>query len=118
MTRKRLLGIIVGLILLIIMFGSLYISGMRSDAYTTSIGFISSSEAFKESIGELETSRLALLGYAIRYHGPNGDADYKICVTAKKGKGAVYLHLQKDTGVWSVIKANLVLENGATVKLL
>ena len=119
MNYQRLLTIIhTTSILLIIMFVGLYISGLRCGAYAASVKFIQNNETFRDSIGELLTDRLAFLGYSVSFHGPNGKADYKICVTAKNGKGDVYLSLQKDTGVWSVIKANLVLGNGTTVKLL
>lgn len=109
--------IVIVTIFLTIVFGGIYTFVKRSEAYETAIVFIRENEIFKRHLGDLESERLAFLGYSIRYSGSSGHADFKIYVTAKNGDAIVNLHLKKDLGLWTVIKGNFIFENGKIIML-
>jgi hypothetical protein len=117
--KNKLLTIIfITIILIFCFFGGLYIVGTQGEAYKFAVKFIGDNRAITDSIGQLKDSRLAFFGYSVRYSGPHGNAEYKIIVTGEKGKGTVYLNLEKSVGIWEVIKGNLVLEDGVSIPIM
>lgn len=110
--------IITSLILLICFFVSLYIVGVRSEPYSVALRFIDNNKTILETIGSLESRRLAFFGYSVRYKGPRGHAEYKILVKGEKGEGIVYIELEKSVGIWKVIRGNFVLDNGKAISLV
>ena len=117
--KNKVLSIIfITIILIFSFFGGLYILGTQGEAYKFALRFINGNSTVMNNIGLLRSSRLAFFGYSLRYSGPHGNAEYKIIVTGEKGKGTIYLNLEKSAGVWEVIKGNLVLENGESISLM
>lgn len=110
--------ILITIILIVCFFSGLYILGTQNEAYKFALRFINSNMTVMNSIGSLKSSRLAFFGYSIRYSGPHGYAEYKILVTGERGKGTVYLNLEKSAGVWEVKKGNLVLEKGVSIPIV
>lgn len=117
MKNKVLSIIFITIILIVCFFGGMYILATQGEAYKFALRFINDNTTVMSSIGSIKSSRLAFLGYAVSYSGPSGYAEYKILVTGENGKGAVYLNLEKSAGVWEVIKANLVLEDGVAIPI-
>lgn len=119
MKRKNKVLIIIAITvgLIVCFWGGLYIFGTQSEAYKFAVKFIGDNKAVMNSIGPLKNSRLSLFGYSVRYNGPHGNAEYEIIVAGEKGKGTVYLNLEKSAGVWEVIKGNLVLEDGMSIPI-
>lgn len=116
--KSKILTIIaITLILIVCFIGGLYVLGTKGEAYKFAVKFIDDNPTVLNSIGPLKRSRLAFFGYSVRYSGPHGYAEYKIFVTGEKGKGTVYLNLEKSAGIWKVIKGNLLLETGAYIPL-
>jgi hypothetical protein len=119
MKKRKLISIIaVTVIILISFFSVLYVIGIRSEPYAVAIDFIRSNTVITERLGELEYIRLAFFGYSVRYHGPNGYAEYKIYVIGNAAKGTVYLDLIKSVGIWDVVKGNLLLADGTSYSLM
>lgn len=118
MRKKKVLTIIaITIILIACFFVGLYVLGTHSEPYKFAVKFINDNPKVTNSIGPLKDSRLAFFGYSVRYSGPSGHAEYKIFVTGEKGRGTVYLNLDKSAGIWDVTKGNLLLENGASIPL-
>lgn len=110
--KKKMLAIFSTTIILIFCFFiGLYILGIRGDAYQSSLEFIDNNKLVSENIGKITNRRLALFGYSVRNKGPHGHAEYKILVKGTKGKGTVYLTLEKSAGVWRVTQGNLIPDN-------
>lgn len=110
--------IITSLILLICFFVSLYIVGVKSEPYSVALRFIDNNKTILETIGSLESRRLAFFGYSVRYKGPRGHAEYKVLVKGRKSKGKVFLELEKSAGEWKVLKAKLKLNNKQIINLI
>ena len=119
MKRKKKVQTIIAItiILMVCFFASLYVLGTQGEAYKFAVKFINDNPKVSNNVGPLKSSRLAFLGYSVRYSGPSGHAEYKIFVTGEKGRGAVYLNLEKTAGIWEVKKGNLVLENCESIPL-
>ena len=118
MINKKIFTIIaITLILIIGFFIGLYIIGIRSEPYFVALKFIDSNKTVFEEVGTLKSRRLAFFGYSVRYNGPQGYAEYRVIVKGDQDEGEVYLELEKTTGVWKVVSANLKLDNKRTVNL-
>lgn len=116
--KKNLLTIlIIALILVVCFFVGLYILGSNNEAYKFAVKFIDRNSSIIDNIGPLKSHRLSLFGYSVKYNGPHGYAEYNIMVTGERGKGEVYLNLEKDAGEWKLIKGNLVLSNKMIIPL-
>lgn len=119
MKRRKMLKIsIITAILLIVFFAVLYIMELRSEPYNFALKFINTDKTISENLGLLKSRRLAFFGFAVRYSGPRGHAEYKILVKGEKGEGEVYLQLEKSVGIWRVVKGNLVLDDGRAISLV
>lgn len=110
--------IITTIFLLICFFVGLYILGIKSEPYHFALNYIDNNETVAATIGKLKSRRLAFWGYSVRYSGPRGHAEYKILVKGERDNGKVYIDLEKSTGQWSVLKANLKLNNKPIINLL
>lgn len=90
---------------------------MKSEPYDFVVKFIRNNSYLYNNIGKLKRIQLTFFGYLIRYEGPHGYAEYKISVEGEKAKGKVYVNIEKIAGIWEIIKANLILNNGQTILL-
>jgi hypothetical protein len=115
--RRLPVMVVVMSLLLIIFFVVIHIFAQRTEAYKAAVIFIQENEVFKSHLSDLESEKLSFSGYHIMNSGSSGHADFKINVTAKNGIGSVYLNLKKGVGVWTVVRANLILENGTVITL-
>lgn len=116
--KNKVLTIIFTTVILIVCFSiGMYVLGTNVEPYKVAVKFINDSPKVSSSIGPLKSCHLAFFGYSVRYHGPSGHAEYKIFVTGEKGRGTVYLNLERLVGIWEVKKGNLLLENGVAIPL-
>ena len=105
------------LVVVVIFFTALYVLGTYSEPFRVSLNFIDHDRTVSEELGQLRSKRLSILGgYSVRYQGPSGQAEYAISVRGEKGRGVVYLKLEKDVGQWTVLQARLV-HAGKTISL-
>ncbi len=117
MKRKVLSIITITLILIICCFCGSYVLATQGEPYKFAVKFINDKSTVTNKIGLLKNYRLAFWGYSVRYRGPHGYTEYEIVVAGEKGRGNVYLNLEKSAGNWEVIKGNLVLENGESIPI-
>jgi hypothetical protein len=116
--RKKIATITsIAVLLVVAFFSGLYLLGISSEPYAFAVEYIDSNDVIIKHLGEIESRRLALFGYSVRYKGPRGHAEYEIKVCGKSKKGKVYLELEKAAGQWRVTRGNLVMETGANVSL-
>jgi hypothetical protein len=116
---KRLVRIaLVALCLVAALYAALYVVGVRSEPYAVSIKFISGNEVVSQQIGHVVDTSLALAGFSISYHGPDGLAKFQINVVGSTGKGVVFAELERNLGEWKVAKARLRLPDGTAVNLV
>lgn len=108
MNKKLRIILITTVSLILIFFISLYMVVINSEPYSFAKKYVSNNDIVKEKLGNLTNISLAYFGYNVSYTGPNGVAKFKIKVTSKKGKGTVYISLDKESGKWNVKHAKLV----------
>lgn len=101
-----------------LMFSSLYIYGIKSEPYKIATNYIKQSEEIRKTLGSLISCRLAIFGYSVRYSGPNGIANYEIVVKGEKRNASVYINMKKSVGIWEILKANMITEDGETISLI
>ncbi len=53
----------------------------------------------------------AFFGYSVNYSGPKGNAEFEVVVSGDNKNGIVNVSLRRRTGVWTIIAANLRVEN-------
>lgn len=117
MQKKRILRIgIITLFLVSLFFISLYVYAIRSEPYAAAVNYLTQSDEIRESLGPMTSFRLPFLGYSVRYDGSHGNAEYKIIV--KSERADIYLTIEKSVGVWEIVEANMVLENGEIISLI
>ena len=116
--KKMFVAIVTTLILLVCFFAGLYLLGIKSEPYRFALKFIDDNQAIIDKVGKVKNRYLAFFGYSVRYRGPSGHADYKIVIKGEKGKGTVYLKLEKSIGKWKVLQANLELTDDKIISLI
>lgn len=117
-TRKKLVGVIFAtLVLVLAFFCVLYVIGSNSEPYQKAEAFIFSSPEIKQQLGQVESARLAFLGYTVNYHGSDGNAKFQIVIAGENRKALLFTELKRKLGEWTVITARLVREDGHTVNL-
>lgn len=104
-------------ILLTVFFVGLYILGTQGEAYKYAVKRVRESPTVTNKIGPVKSTRLALIGYSVRYDGPHGHAEYKIHVKGERGGGTAYIYLEKSLGIWEMKKGNLILKDGVSVPI-
>lgn len=105
--------ILVVVILIGVFFGT-YLYMPNIESYKTSIEFIKRNDQVSHYLGENIQSRLAVIGWSLQ----SWRANFKIHTNGEKGKGVVYIYLTKSSGVWKVVKSDLILEDGTVVTLI
>jgi len=111
--KKKIFKIIATtLILLTCFFVGLYILGVKSEPYRFALEYIDTNETISASIGTLKSNYLSFGGYSVRYEGSHGWAEFAIKTSGEKGKGVVFIKLEKELGKWEVSAARLKLESG------
>ena len=102
---------------IICFFVGLYVLGLMSEPYKCALEFIGENEVIMENLGPLKSRRLAFFGYSVRQKGAYGDAEYKIFLIGKKGKGTVFVTLKSSTGIWKVVEGNLITQERNVIAL-
>ena len=105
-------------ILIVCFFIGLYIIGIRGEAYKYSLRYIENNPIIQSNIGSIQSQRLSFFGFSVRQSGTHGHAEYKIIVHGDRERGVVYLELERSTGLWEVVKCNLISENGEAIPVL
>jgi hypothetical protein len=95
----------------------LHVHGRRSEGYKYAIQFISNNNVVQEKVGDIKRHSLALMGYNFKQTGPHVFAEYKINIAGTVNKGVVYIAVEKLVGVWSVKKANLLIDKESPIQL-
>jgi hypothetical protein len=116
--RKKFFVILVIVVLALV---ASYVVGYwissSSKPFKISQKFIYESAIVKNRIGQITNLRQTFFGYSINYIGPRGWAEFEITVSGDKGRGIVFISLEKKTGEWAVLSARLRLENGLYVDI-
>jgi hypothetical protein len=109
-------GLLVGLGLFVAAyaFGHWFVIG--GEPYRVARQFIVSERAVSAELGVIQDIGLSWLS-SISFTGPSGEANLKCPVVGSTSSGVVYLDLIRESGVWKVDRANLVLAGERTVSL-
>jgi hypothetical protein len=111
-------GFVIGLTLFLVLFFAIFFFLMKGEPFQESIKFINSDSQINERIGSVKNISLSMWSSSYKESGTSGNAQYKINVYGEKGLGVVYVDMEKRAGVWTVIRANLLLPDKSRVILL
>ncbi len=114
MSKK--LKIIIGVVIVAVVISPFvgYYLAVSSEPYNFSKQVIQNSASIKQTVGEVQSIRLAPFGYSIKYTGPEGSAEFESRVIGSKGSANLNIKLKKNLGTWEVIAAQL---NGQPITL-
>lgn len=88
-----------------------------SEPFKLAEKFIYESPLVKNQIGRITNLRQAFFGYSVNYKGSSGSAEFEIVVKGDKGRGVVFVTLERKTGEWSVTSAQLKSEKGEFITI-
>lgn len=83
--------------------------GIAGEPYVRAQEFIRSNEIVRAELGEVQSVGLSWWHFSLAFKNSVGLARLRCPVDGARGRGIVYLDLERRTGVWSVAKANLTL---------
>jgi hypothetical protein len=109
--------ILITLIMVPLFFVALRIIALNSEPYENALAFLKNNEIIMSNIGDRTEFSLSFIGYSAQYSGASGKAEYEINAYGKKAKGKIFISLNKNLGIWSVLKSNLVLESGEIIEV-
>jgi hypothetical protein len=109
-------GLIVGLGLVAALYGFVHWVVIGGEPYRVAKEFLSSNPAVAVELGVIENVGLSWIS-SISFTGPSGEANLKCPIVGSRGSGVAYLDLIRETGVWRVNKANLIVAGDRAVPL-
>ncbi len=111
--NKRAVLTVLAIITLIIGFGQII---MRGAPFEASKQFIYKNKIINSQLGSIKDISLSIFG-SLEESGAYGIASYKLAVNGEKENGVVYLEMEKQSGEWIVVRANLILPNNPKITL-
>lgn len=115
--NKIFRGILIALLLFLLLFFGIFFFLMKGEPFEESKKYINSNPQINEKLGSIKNLSLSMTSSSYESSGASGNAQYKIYVDGDKGNGVVYADMEKQAGVWVVIRANLFLSDNSKIAL-
>jgi len=100
-----------GIVVLVLIYIVLEIWIRSDESYSFAKEAVINNPIIQERLGTIKSVSMGFLGHTLHYTGPVGEAHYKFTVRGSDSKGYVYMHLQRKTGIWNVVEANLIIDD-------
>ncbi len=101
--QKKFFRITVGIgVALLIFYIIGYVWALSSEPFAYAKNQFATSNMVKQKIGEPKKFKLDFFGYAIRYEGPKGRAEFSLTATGSKASARIHVELETNLGVWRI----------------
>jgi len=100
-----------------VLFFVIFFFFMKGEPFDISKKYINSNPQIIDKLGSIKNISLSMMSSSYKSSGAYGNAKYKIYVDGDKSNGVVYVDMEKQAGVWVVIRAHLLLPDNSKVVL-
>jgi hypothetical protein len=108
---------IIILLLICALYFGIFFLVMKGEPFDAAKQYIYGNKLIGDEMGTIKTVNLSMFSSSIQYSGASGNAQYKIYVDGEKNKGVVYIDMEKQAGVWVIVRANLIHADNSKVVL-
>jgi hypothetical protein len=115
--HKVVKRMIIALIFVCLLYFGIFFFVMKGEPFDAAKQYIYGNQLISADLGSIKTISLSMLSSSIHYSGASGNAQFKIYVDGEKKNGVVYVDMEKQAGVWAVVRANLIGPDNSRVPL-
>lgn len=109
--KKFIIPILGILLMSIAILSGIHLWAINSDAYRSALTGLKENKIVEARIGKVSDASLGFFGHMESQRGAYGFAEMEIYLTGERGKGKVWVRMERQAGIWELKKGNLFLSN-------